>query len=86
MRLFLKLEEKYGQEYAVGWHTTGWGEEYIRIRGDYFEILIPENIKNKEGILIQTCNNTLYYYSVIDSIVNAVIRIAKKINKENGEK
>ena len=85
MRLFLKLEEKYGQEYAVGWHTTGWGEEYIRIRGDYFEILIPENIKNKENILIQTYNNTLYYYSVIDSIVNAVMRIAKKINKENGE-
>ena len=85
MKLFLKLEEKYGQEYGIGWHTTGWGEDYIRIRGDYFEILIPENIKNKENILIQTYNNTLYYYSVIDSIVNAVIRIAKKINKENGE-
>lgn len=86
MRLFLKLEEKYGQEYAVGWHTTGWGEKYIRIRGDYFVIFIPENIKNKEGILIETCDNTLCYYNVIESIVNAVIRIAKKINKGNGEK
>ena len=78
MKLFLKLEEKYGQKYGIGWHTTGWGETYIRIRGDYSEILIPENIKNKEGILIETYDNTLYYYSVIESIVNSVVRIAKK--------
>ena len=82
MDLFSKLEEKYGQRYAVSIYTTGWGEKHIRIRGDYFEILIPENATNKEGILIQTFDNTLYYYSVIESIINAIIRIIKKSTKK----
>ena len=82
-KLFETIEEKYGQKYGVSWYIDGWGKRNIKIKNEYFEIFIPENIINKSDILINTFDN-VYYYSTIESIVNAIIRIIKKINKENG--
>lgn len=84
-KLFEKIEEKYSQKYGVSWYTSGYGEKYIRIKDDYFDIFIPQNAKNKDGILINTFDN-VYYYTVIESIINAVNRIIKKSLSDENDK
>lgn len=75
--IFEKIENKYGQEFIVDWYIDGWKKRNIKIKDEYFEILIPENVKGKSGILIKTFNS-FYYYNEIESIVNAVNRLIKK--------
>ena len=77
--LYYILEDKYGQKYSVT-RCICWGTiECIKISNEYFEIIFPENIKNKNDIMIRG-NNTLYYYNEIERLINGVIRLVKKIN------
>lgn len=75
--LLKKLENKYSQEYVVEIYFDGLGRENIRIKNEFFEIIIPEYATSKKDFMIKTYNN-LASYDEIESIANAVNRLLKK--------
>ena len=75
--LFEKLEDKYGQEYVVEIYLNGLRRETLRIKNEFFEIIVPDYATNKKNFMIKTYNN-LASYTIIESIVNAVNRLLKQ--------
>ena len=75
--LLEKLENKYSQEYVVETYFDGLGGENIRIKNEFFEIIIPEYATSKKDFMIKTYDN-LASYNMIESIANAVNRLLKK--------
>ena len=75
--LLKKLENKYSQEYVVEIYFDGLGRENIRIKNEFFEIIIPEYATSKKDFMIKTYDN-LASYTIIESIANAVNRLLKK--------
>ena len=85
-KLYFNLEEKYGQKYRVT-RCVGWGVvDCIKIDNEYYGIIFPENIKNKNDIMIKTYNNTLYYYSEIERLINGILRVVKKSLSDKNDK
>lgn len=74
--LFEKLQDKYSQEYVVEVYINGLRRETIRIKNEFFEIIIPEYATSKKDFMIMTYNN-LASYTIIESIANAVNRMLK---------
>ena len=74
--LFEKLKDKYSQEYVVEVYIDGLRRETIRIKDEYFEIIIPEYATSKKDFMIKTYNN-LASYIIIESIANAINRMLK---------
>ena len=75
--LFEKLEDKYSQEYVVEIYINGLRRETIRIKNEFFEVVIPEYATSKKEIMVKTYNN-LASYNMIESIANAINRLLKK--------
>ena len=77
-KLYESLEDKYGQKYRVT-RCVCWGVvDCIQIDNEYFEIKFPENIKNKNEIMIRSYNDTLCYYNEIERLINGITRLIKK--------
>ena len=74
--LLKKLENKYSQEFIVEIYFDGSGGENIRLRNEFFEIIIPEYATSKKYFMIKTDN--LASYNMIESIANTVNRLLKK--------
>ena len=74
--LFEKLRDKYSQEYVVEVYINGLRRETIRIKDEFFEIIIPEYATSKKDFMIKTYNN-LASYTIIESIANAINRMLK---------
>ena len=78
--LLKKLENKYSQEFIVEIYFDGLGGENIRLRNEFFEIIIPEYATryatSKKYFMIKTDN--LASYNMIESIANTVNRLLKK--------
>ena len=74
--LLEKLEDKYSQEYVVEIYLNGLRRETIRIKNEFFEIIIPEYATSKKDFMIKTYDN-LASYTIIESIVNSVNRMLK---------
>ena len=74
--LFEKIENKYGQEYVVETFYNGLKVETIRIKNEYFEVLVPSYATSKNDLMVKTFSLT--YYNTIESIVNAVNRLLKQ--------
>ena len=75
--LLKKLENKYSQEFIVEIYFDGLGGENIRLRNEFFEIIIPEYATSKKTFMIKTYDN-LASYNMIESIANTVNRLLKK--------
>ena len=75
--LLEKLENKYSQEYVVETYFDNLGGENIRIKNEFFGIIIPEDATSKKDFMIKTYDN-LASYTIIESIANAVNRLLKK--------
>lgn len=75
--LFEKLYEKYAQEFIVETYYSCLKVETIRIKNEFFEIIIPNYATSKKEIMIKTYNN-LASYNMIESISNAVNRLLKQ--------
>ena len=85
-KLYYILEDKYGQKYRVN-RCICWGVvDCIKIDSEFFGIIFPENIKNKNEIMVKTYNNALCYYNEIESLVNGVIRMVKKSLNDKNDK
>lgn len=75
--LLEKLENKYGQRYIVEEYTLGASLTVIKIKNNFFELIIPIYSKSKKEFMIKTYNN-LASYDEIESIANAVNRLLKQ--------
>ena len=80
--LLKKLENKYSQEFIVETYFDNLGGENIRIKNEFFEIIIPEEMiipeyaTRKKDFMIKTYD--IASYNMIKSIANAVNRLLKK--------
>ena len=75
--LLEKLENKYSQEYVVEIYINGLRRETLRIKNEFFEIIIPEYSTSKKDFMIKTYDN-LASYTIIESIANAVNKLLKQ--------
>ena len=75
--LFEKLEDKYSQEYVVEIYIDGLRRETLRIKDEFFEIIIPEYSTSKKDFMIKTYD-ILASYTIIESIANSVNRLLKQ--------
>lgn len=71
------VEEKLGQEYIVRWD-----DRKSEVGDEFFLVLLPfDYYKTKEDFLIKTKNDSYYYFSIINDIMNKLNRYYKKFNK-----
>ena len=69
--LYEKLEKEYGEIYWVENYYDKLDRYTINLNSNHFEIVIPENIKNINQIMIKTFNEFINFYE-INKIMNFI--------------
>ena len=69
--LYEKLEKEYREIYWVENNYDKLGRSTINLNSNHFELVIPENIKNINQIMIKTFNEFISFYE-INKIMNFI--------------